>query len=559
MKGRRRRIAQHAADAAAEVATSAQASASTLAPYTPQVWTGEKYAGGLNQLEAALWTTTDYWTLRKMSQRLFRTNLYARGLIRRLVTNEINTGLHLEATPVTKLLGLTDDDALADWSEDVETLFELWGADPWLCDVTEMRTFGALQQTVRMQALVDGDILVALRQSKVTGLPRLQLISGSQVQTPLGATPRKGNRICHGVELDSAGRQVAYWVTQEDGTSVRLPAAGEKSGRKLAWLVYGTDRRHDDVRGEPLLALVLQALKEVDRFRDATLRKAVLNSILAMFVKKTAERPGTMPLTGGAVRRGTDTTVDASGQRRTFAMAEWLPGMMIDELQVGEEPVPFPQSAATEGFGDFEEAIIQTVAWANEIPPEILRLTFSSNYSASKAANNEFDMYVTKVRTQFGAEFCAPVYVEWLVAACFAKLVVAAGLIEAWRDSKRFVEFGAWSASDWAGQIKPSIDLSKVVQAYDGLLRMGGVTRDRMSRELSGMKFARVVKQLKRENEQLFEANKLLAELEQDAFVASEDPDLAEQPQQPEPKTSRASRRARRPGVQLSLATSLAT
>lgn len=549
MMGFFRRIAQRFAQAAG--LGRLQMAASTQS-YSPQVWTGEKYQGGLNHLEASLYTTTDYWALRNMSQRLFRTNLYARGLIRRLVTNEINTGLHLEATPVTKLLGL-EEEALAEWGEHVETLFELWGADPWLCDVTELRTYGAQQQAVRMQALVDGDVLVVLRQSKVTRLPRVQIISGSQVQTPLNTSLREGNRLCHGVELDKAGRQVAYWVTQDDGTSLRLPAMGEKSGRRLAWLIYGTDRRHDDVRGEPLLALVLQALKEIDRYRDATLRKAVLNSILAMFVKKTQERAGTLPLSGGALVRGADTTVDSSGQRRTFAMAEFVPGLMIDELQVGEEPVPFPQSMATEGFGDFEEAIIQTVAWANEIPPEILRLSFSSNYSASKAANNEFDMYVTKVRAAFGSEFCTPIYVEWLVAAVLAQLVEAAGLIDAWRDSRRFIEFGAWSSSDWAGQIKPSIDLSKMVQAYEGLIRMGGCTRDRMSRELTGMKFSRNVKQLERENQQIAEANAPLAALEQTVGKAvADDPDLKDDGK-PAPRT-RADRRAAR-RQQLSLAT----
>src|SRR5690606_27010734 len=112
-----------------------------------------------------LWT--DYWTLRARSAQLFKQNLYARGLIRRLVNNEINTGLHLEATPEEKLLGYGDD-ALADWTEDVENRFALWGKESTLCDHFELITFGALQETVRREALIDGDILVVLQQDQRT-------------------------------------------------------------------------------------------------------------------------------------------------------------------------------------------------------------------------------------------------------------------------------------------------------------------------------------------------------------------------------------------------------
>jgi lambda family phage portal protein len=483
-----------------------------LPNYTPNIWTGEKFAGGLGPELG--WFDVDYWTLRARSARLFRQNLFARGIIRRLVTSEINVGLHLEATPRERLLGLAEE-ALADWAEDTESRFELWGNDSWLCDAQELRTFGALQRSIRAMALVDGDVLIVLEQSKVTGLPRVRVISGASVQTPL-EKPKTGNKICHGVEIDSKGRQVAYWVTQDDGSSKRLPAYGEKSGRKLSWLVYGTDRRHDDVRGEPLLALVAQSLKELDRYRDATIRKAVVNSMLALFVKKTADKPGTRALTtGGAVRRGVTTSEGPDGSPRRFNTAEHVPGLVLDELQVGEEPQAFAQNAATEGYGVFQDAVIASIAWANEIPPEILVLSFNSNYSASKAANNEFEMYVDKVRTAFGDECCKPIYVEWLVASVLKKDVKASGLVESWRDNRRYTEFAAWTDCEWVGALKPSIDLSKVTTAYKDLIEMGLITRDRAARAITGMKYSRVVKQLARENPALAEALKSIVSLEQ--------------------------------------------
>jgi hypothetical protein len=159
---------------------------------------GEKFAGGLGAIDILF---TDYWALRARSAELYQRNLYARGLIRRLISNQINTGLHLEATPEEKILGFKDDE-LSDWSEDVENRFALWGSSAYLCDQDERRSFGALQEAAQTEALVAGDVLVVLRNDPRTRLPRVQLISGSAVQSPWKDVPA-GTTIEHGVELDA--------------------------------------------------------------------------------------------------------------------------------------------------------------------------------------------------------------------------------------------------------------------------------------------------------------------------------------------------------------------
>lgn len=462
---------------------------------------GEKFPGGFGPTQLL---TADYWTLRARSAELFELNLYARGIIRRFVTNVINTGLHLEAMPEELVLGF-ERNALADWSEEVETRFSLWERSPWLCDHKGESSFGAIQAAAYAEALIAGDVLVVLRQDRKTGLPRVQLINGASVQTPLRRAQR-GNRIVHGVELDASDRHVAYWVMQRDGTSRRIPAVGEKSGRRIAWLVYGTDRRLDQVRGFPVLSLVVQSLKEIDRYRDATQRKAVINSILAMFIKKSADRLSSSPLSGGATRRDTIVQQDGTGDVRSFQAAEFIPGLIVEELQQGEEPQAFGAQGTDEKFGEFEEAIIQAVAWALETPPEILRLTFGNNYSASQAAINEYKMALNRLRMCWGETFCSPVYREWLLSEALTQKITAPGLLEAWRDPARYDLYAAWIASEWSGQIKPAVDLSKLVRGYAEMVKEGFITRDRATRELTGMKFSRVAKQLRIENAQLQEA-----------------------------------------------------
>lgn len=487
---------------------------SSRAPQVLADFDGEKFLGGFGATKIF---TPDYWTLRERSSQLFTENLYARGLIRRLITNEINTGLTPESYPDEEILGIPED-TLSDWTETVETRFNLWGKNPELCDWKRQGTFGAIQRAARMEALVAGDVLVVLRQSQRTRLPTVQLISGSKVRTPIGvdAKLRSGHCIKHGVELDPQGRVAAHWVSQGDGTSKRIPATGERSGRKLSWLVYGTDKRLDDVRGQPMLALVLQSLKEIDRYRDSAQRKAVINSILAMFIKKTEDKMGTLPMQGGAIRKDTAATTDGDGAKRNFNLNSFVPGMVVEELQTGEEPIMKGGEGTDVNFGTFEEAVIQAVAWANEIPPEILRLAFSNNYSASQAAINEFKIYLNKVWADWGETFCTPIYIDWLISETLLQKINAPGLLESWRNPAEYDIFGAWVSVEWYGSIKPSTDMLKQAKGSKMLVDEGWSTNAREARGTTGTKFSKNIKRLKRENELKAEAARPLLELQRE-------------------------------------------
>lgn len=478
------------------------------------IWDGEKFAGGLGPLEELF---TDYWALRKESSNLFHKNLYARGLIRRLITNIINSGLSPECVPDEAILGL-EDGSLNDWAETTENRFGLWGKNAQVCDWERDSTFGAIQRTAYSEALVAGDVLVVLRQDQRTKLPRVQLIKGENVRTPFGSEGkiRKGHRIKHGVELDRQNRKVAYWIQQEDGESKRLPAFGEKSGRRIAWLIYGTDKRHGEVRGQPLLSLILQSLRELDRYRDAATRKAVVNSLTAFYVKKTQDKIGSLPMTGAAINRATAAVSDADGTPRSYNITGHLPGAVMEDTQHGEEIIQLGGQGTDVSFGPFEEAIVQTMAWACELPPEILRLTFSSNYSASQAAINEFRITTNREWSDFGETFCTPIFIEYLVSETLMRKTTAPGLLESWRDDSQYDIFGAWTATLWYGSIKPSTDMLKQGKGSDLLLQMGLTTHAREARITTGTKFSKNVKRLAEENRQLAEAKRPMLELQRE-------------------------------------------
>jgi len=483
--------------------------------YDWSIYDGGKFAGDFGETQIQ---HIDYWTLRARSAQLFNENHYAKGIVRRLVTNVINTGLSPEAVPDEIVLGRPEG-SLGDWTDDVESRAALWGKSPQVCDWKKRSTFGAIQREAYREALIEGDVLVVLRSNPRTRAPMVQLIRGASVMTPWTQTPlRPGHEIKHGVEFDSVGRDVAFHVRQGDGTFKRLPAWGEKSGRRLAWLVFGTEKRLDEVRGQPLLSVVMQSLKEIDRYRDSAQRKAVINSILAMVITKDEDKPGTLPMTGAAKRRDSvDVRDNTTGSTpRRFNLGQYDPGVIVEEMQQGENVVMKGGEGTDINFHIFEDAVLSSVAWSLELPPEIVKLSFSNNYSASQAAINEVKIAINLKWGDWGETFCSPIYLEWLISEVIAGRIEAPGLLEAWRDPSQHDILAAWAATEWYGSIKPSTDMLKQAKSSIELVNNGWSNNAREARILTGTKFNSNLKRLKRENELKAEAMRPMLELKQE-------------------------------------------
>ena len=72
------------------------------------VWNGEKFRGSLGLVK--VFNSIDYWTLRQKSQELWTDSPYARGILRRILRNEIFTGLTANSSPNEDILWPGMDD-----------------------------------------------------------------------------------------------------------------------------------------------------------------------------------------------------------------------------------------------------------------------------------------------------------------------------------------------------------------------------------------------------------------------------------------------------------------
>ena len=119
-------------------------------------------------------------------------------------------------------------------------------------------------------------------------------------------------------------------------------------------------------------------------------------------------------------------------------------------------------------------------------------------------------MFITRDRRLFGIAFLQPIYCEWLIGEVLTDRIQADGFLEAWRNPKLYVEFGAWLRATWSGPVKPSVDLGKDVRAYVEAIDGNMCTLDRASKDLFGVRFSRMIKRREKELKQLREMNDTL-------------------------------------------------
>lgn len=483
------------------------------------VWDGEKFDGSFGITKD--YQLVDYWTLRKRSYQLFVENIYARGIIKRLIRNEIHTGIVGSANVQGEFLfpNLEEEareEKAVEFSEMLTNNFDLYANNKEIFDFRKEKTFADFQEQVRFESLICGDGIIVSRINQNTGLPYWDWINGNYIASPDGYNPRNGNRIIDGVELDKYNRHVAYHVQNWiDGDLVweRYPVKGEKSGRRIAWMVYGSEKLLDEVRGEPILASILYSLKDLDRYKDAEIRASVINAMLPLFVKKSPTASiGSRPTDGLSRLNGNGSLLpsiisgaavpDEKNKRDIRAMK---PGTIFDDLAPGEEIVSFQTNRPNVNYSTFEQAILSGICWSLEIPPEIAMLKFQSNYSASRQANNEFEVYLSYKVKKFARIVCQPIYEEFVIQSVLNGDFKLPKFLNAFYDVSQWKIKSAWLSCTWTGLSRPSVDPQKEVSAALSAIDGGLSPYDEQCRKLTGMNFRQVMS--KRTREERFMAN----------------------------------------------------
>lgn len=436
--------------------------------------------------------TYNLHTLRSRSRDLYMGSPLAAGAIKTIRTNVVGSGLMVNSHVDREVLGLTEEEA-EEWERATEREWLLWSNSP-ACDASHMSTFYQLQALVLMSALMSGDTFVGLpwikRRGDVYSL-KLYLIEGDRVCDPQdNSAPYMGRDILGGVEVGVYGEPIAYWVSRYHPYNIvgrhnrpqkwtRVSAFGTASGRRQILHIMPDVERPGQRRGVPLLATVLEAMKQLERYTDAELMAAVVSGLFTVFVTSD-DGEG---LGGGLLEELDGSTGDA------LSMGN---GTVV-ELDSGKSISTATPGRPNSNFGGFVESICRQIGAALELPYELLIKNFTASYSASRASLLEAWKSFRMRRQWLIDSFCQPVYEEWLAEAVSIGRISAPGFFD---DPIRRL---AWSRAEWSGDAQGQLDPQKEAQAAILRIQNGLSTREREAAELTGMPVQTIMQQLGKE------------------------------------------------------------
>lgn len=444
--------------------------------------------------------------LRQRSRDLYMGEPLAKGALNTIRTNEVGAGLKLNSTIDAQFLGMSDDQAL-EWEAHTERLFALWG-ESTDCDAGRRHTFGEIQALARLSELMNGDVFALLPAMDRGGMFDLaiRLLEADRVSDPWPYPV--GHNVLGGVEVDEVGAPLAYYVARRHpgdmivptlygafsfgsgggynvgplppiadvgpfgaawNTWDRIPAFGALTGRRTILHVMEAERP-DQRRGVPVLAPVMERLKQLSRYSDAEIMAAVVSGFFTAAI--TSERPDAMPgaiVPPGQVIQDPD---PVSYQLGNGAVLGLLPGEKLEAVN------PARPNA---GFGPFVDAVVcQIAAGLPGMTSGLLMKRFNASYSASRAELLEAWKSFSVGRTRLATRFCQPIYEQWLEEA------VARGYVQAPGFFSDPLVRAAWCGAEWHGPAQGQLDPTKEAEAAEMRVESGFSTRTRETAELTG-------------------------------------------------------------------------
>ncbi len=463
-----------------------------LATFRTGVFDGEKTPGELGPVYD-LKTNPEALRLRAYEADL--TNDVIKTITGKFFKWVIGSGMKLQAELNEKVLKTEGVNCSLDkFRSDAEARFEVF-SNSTVSDFSGMENLHTKAQEA-FKAAFFGDVLIVLR--VIDGFPNVQVIDGEHVKTPFldnvnweeKAKERK-NFIRNGIEIDSRGKHIAYYVHSNDSESLlgkfeRISAYGEKSKCKMAWMIKMAQHRIDNDRGIPVISSILEKVSTLDRYTNATVATAEERAKMVYAIEHELGSTGENPLVANI--RKTSGIGSTGSNDSSYDLAKETASTI--RVTTSKQVVNMPQGSKLSAlysqseiqFEPFWKAIFVSLCAAIDIPPEVALQQYNSNYSASRAAINGWDYIVKIYRKAFSDKFYQPFYALWLETEILRNKISAPSYLV---NKDNFMITEAYCKARFTGKNMPHIDPVKEVKAVVEMIEKGLISNEQGAETLN--------------------------------------------------------------------------
>lgn len=443
-------------------------------PIIDMIWDGEKTPGELGSVYKS---HPDYLKLRL---RAYDMNL--KTDIIRIITGKffkwvIGSGLKIQAEPnktVLEMSGITED--TAEFQKQVEALFNLYAGSKY-SDYHRKSWLHEKALEAFETSFLGGDCLCIIRIEEAG--PNIQVIDGEKISDPLDDSEKgEGNRILNGIEINTRGEHVAFWVSisKQEDTNLHILEhqrieAKDAAGNTLAWMIYGLKARIDHHRGIPVISSILEKTAKLDRFVEASVTKAEQTANVVYAFKHNKESTGENILTQTlSSKKNTGETPETAYEKngRTAKQLEQSTSGTVMNLTPDSDLISLHAPSETT-FNEFFRAVFTSLCAAIDIPEEVALQKYEQNYSSSRAAINGWEHIAEIHRNKFAKNFYEPFYKIWLQYFIFTGKIKSNGFLKA-DQNKDIMALEAFYSARFTGKKMPHIDPLKEAKAIRSML-----------------------------------------------------------------------------------------
>lgn len=381
----------------------------------------------------------------------------------------------------------------------IEIHYQRWGKT---ADITgNHKSLPAFWRMVVKGVARDGEALVRLVRDK--SLPygiALQALDVDRLDETINAVRlQNGNSIRHGVEIDSAGRAVAYHIrTVHPGENYATGAPGVERVPATDMIHLFLQERAEQVRGVTWFHAVIIRGSTIHRFEDAAVVAAEIGASKIATLEASAEA-----ITGGEVGAGIgDRTSD--GTAAGIPQISTEPGELIDLTNYpGVSMNSWNPDYPHQNFESFLKACLRGLAAGLDVAAHNLTGDMGDvNYSSARIAElSERETWMCLQDWIIG-NLVERVYSEWLAIAMLRgdiRFESSGKALPVERLDKFLV------ASSFMGRRWKWVDPAKEMDAHERGVALGVTSRTRIAAE-EGIDIEDVIDELERERAMMDDA-----------------------------------------------------